>query len=302
MRIGTLALAFSAAALLAVACSSPAAPPTPTPAPTATPSVSLSPTAAKYLLMVRFGDIFFCDPDFYPVGRPGQEEQQAQDRFPTLQQNTEEFAAITAHLGLQGLTSFTAEQKLQVYREHKRLTALQLASAQTGYTFTLRVGQNQGTAYEGTVTLQGAITVTKQEPVFNTCPICLSRDALIATPNGAVAVQDLLVGMAVWTSDSAGNRIPAVVLQTIRREGAPGSLGLQLQLEDGRHLLVSPSHPSLDGRLLASYTVGDMLDGSPIRSLTLAPFPDNFTYDLLPSGPTGAYWADGIALRSTLRP
>jgi hypothetical protein len=27
---------------------------------------------------------------------------------------------------------------------------------------------------------------------------------------------------------------------------------------------------------------------------------DGATYDLLPSGPTGAYWADGVLLGSTL--
>jgi hypothetical protein len=34
----------------------------------------------------------------------------------------------------------------------------------------------------------------------------------------------------------------------------------------------------------------------------LIPYTNGSTYDLLPSGPTGTYFADGILLRSTLAP
>ena len=35
---------------------------------------------------------------------------------------------------------------------------------------------------------------------------------------------------------------------------------------------------------------------------TLIPYEGLFTFDLLPAGPTGTYFADGILLRSTLDP
>jgi hypothetical protein len=44
---------------------------------------------------------------------------------------------------------------------------------------------------------------------------------------------------------------------------------------------------------------GDRLDGSRIRVVTEAGY-SGFTYDLLPSGPTGEYFADGVLLGSTL--
>ena len=46
---------------------------------------------------------------------------------------------------------------------------------------------------------------------------------------------------------------------------------------------------------------GPDLDGKKIISADLVPYWDDFTYDLLPDGPTGIYFANGIPLGSTLR-
>ena len=46
---------------------------------------------------------------------------------------------------------------------------------------------------------------------------------------------------------------------------------------------------------------GDAYDGSTVAAAALVPYGDTATYDLLPAGPTGEYWADGILLGSTLR-
>jgi hypothetical protein len=48
--------------------------------------------------------------------------------------------------------------------------------------------------------------------------------------------------------------------------------------------------------------VGDILDGSEVISVEIIHLHDSGTYDLLPSGASGAYWANGILLRSTLLP
>lgn len=300
MRASLFASLLIAAAIPVGACGAPGPSPTTTPAVTA--PVPLFPTTTKYALLDRFRDIFFCDPDFYPVGRPGQEEQRAEDLFPTLRQNVEEFQAITARLGLQGGADFSSKQKLQVYREHKRLNAIQLEQLAAGYRFVLRTGENQGSSIQGTVSSQGTITVTKQEPVFNTCPICLSGDSLVATPAGDIPVKALAVGMTVWTLDSNGQRLSALVLQTVRRDLPPGSLGLHLRLDDGRELRASAAHPTADGRLLGSYQVGELLDGARVGAIDLLSFPENATFDLLPAGPTAIYWVNGIALKSTLTP
>ena len=95
--------------------------PTPEP-PTAIPTLpssSLSPTELKYRVLDEFPDFFFCDPDFYPIARED-ELTLALQRFPELQANAEEFQTILKHTGLGGMTTFTDDQKLLIYREHKR--------------------------------------------------------------------------------------------------------------------------------------------------------------------------------------
>jgi len=89
--------------------------PTPVPA-TPIPTLSastLSPTELKYKVLEKYPDFFFCDPDFYPIARDD-EATLAQQRFPELQTNQDEFQAILNHNELAGVTSFTDEQKLLI--------------------------------------------------------------------------------------------------------------------------------------------------------------------------------------------
>jgi hypothetical protein len=75
---------------------------------------------------------------------------------------------------------------------------------------------------------------------------------------------------------------------------------VHLVLADGRELLASPGHRTADGRQLGSLARGDSLDGSTITTWELVPYSGDHTYDLLPAGETGTYWANGILLSSTL--
>jgi len=75
---------------------------------------------------------------------------------------------------------------------------------------------------------------------------------------------------------------------------------VSLRLADGRALLASPGHRTADGRQLGDLAIGEKLDGSTITTWELVPYGGDRTYDLLPGGPTGTYWADGILLSSTL--
>ena len=90
--------------------------------PTLIPTLAsaLSPTELKYRVLDQFPDFFFCDPDYYPIARED-EGILAGQRFPEIQANVEEFQTILNHNGLSGQISFTAEQKLLVYREHKKI-------------------------------------------------------------------------------------------------------------------------------------------------------------------------------------
>jgi len=71
-------------------------------------------------------------------------------------------------------------------------------------------------------------------------------------------------------------------------------------LDDGRELWASPGHPTIDGRTLGKLQIGDSLQGAIIISTERIPYADSFTYDLLPAGETGFYWANGILIASTL--
>jgi hypothetical protein len=71
-------------------------------------------------------------------------------------------------------------------------------------------------------------------------------------------------------------------------------------LSDGRTVDVSPGHGLPDGRRLGDLRAGHRVDGATVASATLEPYAGGATFDLLPSGLTGTYWANGILLASTL--
>jgi hypothetical protein len=260
-----------------------------------------SPTVLKYRLLGEFPDLFFCDPDYYPVAR-ADEAELATERFPELQANAEEFRGILEHNGLGDLTTFTNPQKLLIYREHKRLAAILFELSGDDYAFHLRTADSnqEGFDIQGLISARGAITIQHRDPAFTDCPICLAGHTLIDTPSGEVEVEDLRVGGTVWTSDSLGARYAAVVLKTTRVPASASHQMVHLTLEDGRSLWASPGHPTADGRRLGDLMAGDPLDGSYVRTADRVGYDQAQTYDLLPSGGAGYYWANGILVGSTL--
>ena len=279
-------------------------PPTKVP-PTLTPIPSLpgglGPSELKYRLLAQFPDFFFCDPDYYPVAR-ADEKDLALQRFPEVQANVEEFNTILAHNNLRGQTTFDDDQKLLIYRDHKKLAAIAFDVTPYGYKFQLQVAKSEGAGelVVGTIDSRGTITVEQRSSSFATCPICLAANTLIDTPDGRVKVTDIRVGTLVWTLDSLGTRIAAPVL-LISKTGVPLTHHvLHLRLADGRAVSASPGHPTLDGRALRDLHTGDSLDGSTVSLVESIPYTGLATYDLLPAGATGVYWADGVLLGSTL--
>ena len=271
------------------------------PASTPTPSVAYSLPELKYLLFSNFGTVFYVDPDFYPVARVGQEEKNALEQFPGIKTNTSEFTAILKHLGLPDKPGYSDEEKLLIYREHKKLTrAVEITPAGDAYQFVLRVGENKGERITGTITPSGKIAVLKREPIFNTYPICLAKGTLIDTPGGQVPVEQIRKGMTVWTIDASGERVPTAVLETVMTTVPPSFRVVRISLSDGRTVSASPGHPSAEGRTLGDYHTGDTLDGAPVITVEYVPCDGDATYDSLPDGPTGLYWANGILLKSTL--
>ena len=271
--------------------------------PTAVPALAsgLSPTELKYRLLAEYPNFFFCDPDSYPIARDINADVVNQ-RFPEIQANAEEFKAILAHNGLAGVTAFTDEQKLLIYQEYKKLNAIDLSLAGDHYQFQLRISDNSGQGYfiKGTIDGQGVIEVSAKTLTRTSCPICLAAHTLIDTPRGPVAVENLRLGDSVWTVDAAGRRIAVPILKL---GSVPAPLGhemVHVVLDDARELWASPGHPTADGRRMGILKVGDLLDGGRIILLERVPYDQPRTYDLLPSGATGFYWADGILMGSTL--
>jgi hypothetical protein len=153
----------------------------------------------------------------------------------------------------------------------------------------------------GAIDADGTIHVTTQEQSGPPpCPICLAGGTMIATPAGDVAVESLRPGDPVWTLDRLGQRAAAIVVQVGSMPVPVGHEVVRLVLGDGRIVLVSPGHPLPDGRPVAELRVGDGYDGAVVASVERVEYSDGTTFDLLPSGDTGVYWANGIKLGSTL--
>ena len=278
--------------------------PTPIPStPTYIPTLSagLSPTELKYRLLAEFPDFFFCDPDYYPVAR-ADELELALQYFSELLANPEEFTLILEHNGIAGKTSFTDEQKLLIYQEHKKLRAIPFELSEAGYAFQIQVAKTEGHGelVSGSIDSQGNITIQEKTPTIATCPICLAAGTLIDTPSGLISVENLRLGKLVWTVDAAGKRVAQPLIRIGKTVLPANHQFVHLVLDDGRQLWLSPGHPTVDGRRAGQLQTGDPLDGSAIRSAELLPYPSDATYDLLPAGDTGFYWANGILFASSL--
>ena len=265
----------------------------------------LSTTQLKFAVMDAVGKPVYCDPDFYPIAREGGEQANAISTYPQIKSDAEAYAAIVAHEHLPS-GDLTDAQKLVAYKAWKLLRALTLTDTYSGqlYVFQIRTQPTSGT-YQmvgGQVRVDGVVSVTSRTATSApNCPICLAASTLIATPRGPVLVTDLHVGTVVWTETANGSRVAAPVIEVGSMPMPAGHMMVHLVLADGRELLASPGHRTADGHALGTLEKGDGLDGSTIMHWELVPYAGERTYDLLPAGPTGQYWANGILLSSTLK-
>jgi hypothetical protein len=272
------------------------------PAPAGSP---LTQAQLKFAVMDSAGKPAFCDPDFYPLARPGGELASAVAAYPTIKADAETYAAIVAHEHLPS-GDLTDDQKLVLYRAWKLIRVINLTQEGDQYKFSYRTSQSttnsaQYQMVSGTVRVDGVVTIASREATSApNCPICLAATTLISTPNGPVRVIDIRVGMTVWTEGVDSGRVAAPVIEVGSAQVPTGHLMVHLTLADGRDLLVSPGHRMGDGRQAGTLNVGDSLDGSVVTLWELVPYSGDRTYDLLPGGQTGRYWANGILMSSTL--
>lgn len=129
---------------------------------------------------------------------------------------------------------------------------------------------------------------------------CLSVTDRIATPSGSLPVAQVTPGMSVWSTNPSGQRIAEKVLR-VHHTAVPAShMMVDLHLADGRSVLASLGHPLPNGQPISTLTVGQSFEGTRVVSDTRVVYGKPYTYDLLPAGPTHAYYADGVLLGSTL--
>jgi hypothetical protein len=271
-------------------------------------SKKLSVPALKVAVLDAIGgDLDYCDPDVYPVTR-GTKLQNAQGRLPTIKADKVTYRAILQHLHITDDSSLTPDQIIAISEVYKKIQRIELKPKGASYAFS--VLQTNGpadagppTLVEGTITPAGRVTIERKVPGEHPiCPVCLAAGVRIATPQGLVRVEDIRRGMPVWTTGGHGRRLRAVVLLTGHMAAPPGHEVVRIVLADGRSVTASPGHPTADGRTVGELTPGDSLDGSRVVSVVRLAYSGGATYDLLPSGPTGTYFADGIPLGSTIEP
>ena len=276
----------------------------------ATSPIPLTEPAAKEALLARFGLLVYCDPDFYPVAR-ADESSAASEHLAAMRADTVVWAAIADRQGFDPSAVLSSDELLAAYRDWKMLGALALTASDHGWTFDASFGGTGADATTspdishvvGTIRTDRSVHIDRQEPGGSPpCPICLALGTKIATPAGEVAVEALRVGDPVWTLDRSGRRIPAVIAQVGSTAVPPRHEVVRLVLADGRSVLASPGHPLPDGRPVADLRTGDTYGGSSVTSVERFPYDGGRTFDLLPSGGTGVYWANGIELGSTLVP
>lgn len=146
-----------------------------------------------------------------------------------------------------------------------------------------------------------SFTKIKGEAPIGGCPVCLSGNTFINTPSGNINIKELKEGMLVWTSDRLGNRKSVAISKVGKTKIHSAHELIHIVLDNGKELFVSQGHPTSDGRIFRDIKLGEIIDNSHIKIMELIQYDQEYTYDILPEGETGFYWANGILIGSTLK-
>lgn len=127
---------------------------------------------------------------------------------------------------------------------------------------------------------------------------CAAPDTPIATPSGERPIAELRDGDLVLSLDHGA--VVAVPLVATRRVAVTAHAVARIELRDGRVFEMSAGHPTTDGRTLGALAPGDALGDASVASVSMVPYTHPFTHDILPASDTGAYFAAGALVGSTL--
>jgi hypothetical protein len=251
-------------------------------------------------VLAEFGglhaELDYCDPDYWPVGDGRPELAHAREAIARIRGDRAEYRAILAAERFS--EPLSSGELVIVYGDYKEMEyAVGLRGSGDELRFFLSLENNY---VRGTVTRRGDVHETGRVQNSYGCPACLARNTRIAVPNGFVRARDIRPGMAVWSTDLDGRRTRATVVRVGRTPVPPTHRVVRLILADGRTVLVSPGHPTPSGGVVGRLHRGQAFESSTIVSAQRVPYSGGFTFDLLPSGPTGTYFANGVVLGSTL--
>jgi hypothetical protein len=130
------------------------------------------------------------------------------------------------------------------------------------------------------------------------CPVCASPDTPIATPSGERAISELRVGDLVYSVE--GDAIVVVPIVSVGRTPVGHHHVVHVTFRDGRSLRLSAGHPTADGRTFGDLRAGNDLDRYAIAAVEVEPYTHPFTYDVRPGSTSGAYFAAGVLIGTTL--
>jgi hypothetical protein len=102
----------------------------------------------------------------------------------------------------------------------------------------------------------------------------------------------------VYSVDEFG--IVVVPIAEVRKKPARGHAVPVITLDGGRELFVSAGHPTADGRTFGDLAPGDALGEATVVAVRWVGYPHPFTYDIRPATRSGAYFAAGALIGSTL--
>jgi hypothetical protein len=191
-----------------------------------------------------------CGPPLISSAYEAKQQADAKAAVTRLGSDPPTLSAVEQRLLITAGPPFTDNQTMEIYIELLKLHKIQLVPVGTGFHFSYRALAHSATHdVQGSVARAGSVTVDQVGPSqFFSCPICLARGTLIATPVGPVPVEAVDVGMAVYTANTEGQRVSVTVVRIGTTRVSPRHRMLTIRLSDGRSVTASPNHPTAGDR------------------------------------------------------